>query len=108
MKRTIPVQPISGNWRHELTEALKADPSELRVIAPFIKRDVIGELLTLKPEKVRAITRFDLDDCASGASDLDALEALLDAGGGRSGASGACTPRSTCSARARQSSPRRT
>jgi len=80
MKRTIPVRPIFGNWRQELTNALKADPSELRIIAPFIKRSAIRELLSLKPEKVRAITRFNLDDCADGASDIDALEALLDPG----------------------------
>jgi len=80
MKRTITVRPISGNWWQELTNALKADRGELRIIAPFIKENAIRQLLSLKPKKVRAITRFNLDDCADGASDLGALEALLAAG----------------------------
>jgi len=80
MERSTPVWPISGNWREELTRAIKAHPSELRVIAPFIKKRALKHLLSLKPEKVRVITRFNLDDCADGASDIGALKVMLKAG----------------------------
>ena len=72
---------IDRGWDSEFTEALNHDSSYLRIICPFIKSAAIGRLLLHHPDRVRVITRFNLQDFAAGVSDVDALRQLLDANG---------------------------
>ncbi|SDS99121.1 phospholipase D family protein [Erythrobacter sp. HL-111] len=74
------VRLVDAGWGRELTDALRADAGELRVISPFIKAGALDRLLSLNPGKVRVITRFNLADFAEGVSDVAALKMLLDAG----------------------------
>lgn len=71
---------VDAGWGRELTDALRADNSELRLISPFIKAGALDRLLSLNPGKVRVITRFNLANFAEGVSDVAALRMLLDAG----------------------------
>lgn len=64
-----------------MTEALRADASELRIICPFIKTGALERLLTHRPSNVQVITRFNLVDFADGVSDIAALRRLLEFGG---------------------------
>jgi len=74
------VRLVDAGWGRELTDALRADASELRLISPFIKAGPLDRLLSLRPSRVRVITRFNLADFAEGVSDIEALRMLLDAG----------------------------
>ncbi|MGA0608710.1 phospholipase D family protein [Caldimonas sp. KR1-144] len=71
---------VDGRWGGELSAALRADPSESRIISPFIKHAALCWLLAERPRATRVITRFNLADFATGVSDIHALRALLDAG----------------------------
>ena len=66
----------------ELSAAIRADPSEVRIVCPFIKEGALEHLLSHRPGNVQVITRFNLDDFAEGVSDIEALRLLLDAGAG--------------------------
>lgn len=59
--------------------AARLGATQLRIICPFIKLDALGSLLAHN-ESVQVITRFNLDDFASGVSDLQALRRLVTAG----------------------------
>lgn len=72
---------VDSAWGTELTEALRADTSALRVICPFIKTGAVDRLLALKPKTLQAITRFNLADFVNGVSDIVALRKVLAAGG---------------------------
>lgn len=74
------VRLVDSGWAGELTDALRMDASELRVISPFIKAGALRRLLCLNPRKIRVITRFNLADFAQGVSDVEALRELLGAG----------------------------
>ena len=74
------VRLVDAGWGAELTAALHADNSELRVICPFIKAGALDRLLSLNPASIQVITRFNLVDFAEGVSDIAALRMLLDAG----------------------------
>ena len=71
---------VSKGWGTELENALRRDHSDLRIVSPFIKRRAVQRLLALRPERVRVITRFNLNDFGNGVSDIDALRRLLDCG----------------------------
>ena len=70
---------VDGEWGDELTSAIRADRSALRIICPFIKLGALQELLNHNPRNIQVITRFNLVDIAAGVSDVAALRALLDA-----------------------------
>lgn len=72
---------VDAQWGSELTAALKADPSELLIICPFIKTGALERLVSLHPKAIRVITRFNLADFADGVSDLAALRKVLAFGG---------------------------
>lgn len=72
---------VDADWGLELTAALKADPSELLILCPFIKTGALERLLSLHPKAIRVITRFNLADFADGVSDLAALRKVLTLGG---------------------------
>ena len=74
------VRLVDAGWGTELTDALRADASELRIVSPFIKAGALDRLLSLNPGKVRVVTRFNLADFAEGVSDVAALRMLLNAG----------------------------
>lgn len=74
------IRLVDAGWSDELTAALSADKSELRVICPFIKAGALDRLLSLKPASIQVITRFNLLDFAEGVSDIQSLRMLLDAG----------------------------
>ncbi len=73
------IRLVDAGWGKELTDALRADASELRIICPFIKVGALDRLLSHRPDNIQAITRFNLTDFAEGVSDLAALQKLLDA-----------------------------
>ena len=68
---------VDNDWGRELQRALRADSSQLRIVCPFIKSGALSCLLTLKPERTRVITRFNLDEFALGVSDVGTLGTLL-------------------------------
>lgn len=72
---------VDNGWGAELTDALRADNSVLRIISPFIKARALERLLVLHPKTVEVITRFNLADFAEGVSDIKALRRVLKAGG---------------------------
>lgn len=72
---------VDADWGLELTAALKADPSELLILCPFIQTGALERLLSLHPKAIRVITRFNLADFADGVSDLAALRKVLTLGG---------------------------
>ena len=73
------VRLVDTRWGAELTDALRADASALRVICPFIKVGALDRLLSLNPGSVQVITRFNLADFADDVSEIAALRRLLDA-----------------------------
>lgn len=74
------IRLVDAGWGEELTAALSADNSELRVICPFIKAGALDRLLSLDPANIQVITRFNLLDFAEIVSDIESLRMLLDAG----------------------------
>lgn len=75
------IRLVDSGWAKELTDALRADASELKIICPFIKTTALDRLLSKNPKSIQVITRFNLGDFAEGVSDIDALRKLLAAGG---------------------------
>lgn len=71
---------VDEGWSDELTMALDADSSYLRIICPFMKDSVLKKLLLHQPNRIRVITRFNLSDFALGVSDVAALRRLLKSG----------------------------
>lgn len=74
------IRLVDAGWGTEMTDALRVDASELRIISPFIKEGALARLMSHCPGKIRVITRFDLADFSDGVSDIGALRMLLDAG----------------------------
>ena len=75
-----PIRLVDAGWGRELTAAIRADPSEVRIICPFIKKGALEYLLSHQPGDIQVITRFNLADFANGVSDVEALRMLLDSG----------------------------
>ena len=75
------IRLVDAGWGQELTEAIRADSSEVRIICPFIKEDALECLMSHRPDDgdIQVITRFNLDDIAKGVSDIEALRMLLKA-----------------------------
>ena len=74
------IRLVDKGWDKEFAKALSADASELRIICPFMKADVIGTLLCHHPGNIQVITRFNLAEFADGVSDVGTLRLLLLAG----------------------------
>ncbi|HJV26311.1 MAG TPA: phospholipase D family protein [Aromatoleum sp.] len=74
------IRLVDSGWDSELTDALRADASQLRIICPFIKAGALDRLLAECPKSILVITRFNLADFAEGVSDLAALRSLVRAG----------------------------
>ena len=74
------IRLVDAGWDRELTAAILTDPSEIRIVCPFIKKGALDRLLQHRPGNVQVITRFNLADFAEGVSDTAALRMLLDAG----------------------------
>ena len=74
-----PIRLVDAGWGRELTAAIRADPSEVRIICPFIKEGALECLLSHQPGDIQVITRFNLADFVEGVSDVEALRMLLDA-----------------------------
>ena len=74
------IRLVDAGWDRELSAAIRADPSEIRIVCPFIKKGALDRLLQHRPGNVQVITRFNLADFAEGVSDTAALRLLLDAG----------------------------
>ena len=49
---------VDTDWGAELTDALRADTSTLRIVSPVIKAGSLERLLALKPKSVEVITRL--------------------------------------------------
>ncbi len=74
------VRLVDAYWDRELADAVRAHPTDVCVVCPFIKKRALEGLLSHRPCGVRVITRFNLEDFAEGVSDVDALRMLLNAG----------------------------
>lgn len=73
---------ISEAWERELVAARRAHPSGLQIICPFVKQIALQRIVREGAAKdVELITRFDLNCFDQGVSDIDALRAVLAAGG---------------------------
>jgi len=73
---------VERGWESEIRTALARDHSKLWIVCPFIQRGPIEILLEAgKPESLRVVTRFNLDDFACGVSDTAALRVLIANGG---------------------------
>ena len=72
---------VAEGWDSEFIAGLRQDPSELLIVCPFIKARALARILDPRPASLQVITRFKLADFAEGASDIEALRLLLDAGG---------------------------
>ena len=71
---------VSEGWGTELENALRHDRTELQIVSPFIKRRALQRLLALRPERIRVVTRFDLEEFVRGVSDASALRTLFEYG----------------------------
>ncbi len=72
---------VDRGWDEELRTALRADPSHLRIVCPFIKQQALAGLFdAISPDRIEVITRFDLADFFAGVSDIEALRLLLERG----------------------------
>jgi PLD-like domain len=77
----VDVRIVQSGWSNELKSALAADHSVLRIASPFIKKGAVESLFERhQPEKLRVITRFNLDHFSEGISDTSALRLLLELG----------------------------
>ncbi len=72
---------IDKDWKSTIKNCLQRDPTQLRIICPFIKAKTIENILELKPFSLQVITRFNLNDFAQGVNDLDALRLISKKGG---------------------------
>ena len=72
---------IDKNWKSTIKDCLRKDPSQLRIVCPFIKAKTIENILELKPSSLQVITRYNLNDFAKGVNDIDALRLVLQKGG---------------------------
>ena len=77
-----PIRLVDAGWARELSEAIRVDSSEVRIVCPFIKKGALDCLLSHRPDYIQVITRFNLADFAEGVSDIEALRLLLEAGAG--------------------------
>ncbi len=72
---------VDNGWGQVLKESVRHHSTDVCLMTPFIKRKAAQQLLgDSKPDRLRVITRFALDDFARGVSDLSALRWLLDHG----------------------------
>ena len=71
---------IDRGWGTQFDRALSADIDELLVISPFIKAAAISRILEYRTTKIRVLTRFNLNDFATGVSDISAIQSLIAAG----------------------------
>lgn len=73
---------VSTAWGGEITAGLERDSGVFRVVCPFVKERILGELLRGNdPETVLLVTRFRLADFCDGVSDIGALRRVIAAGG---------------------------
>jgi hypothetical protein len=71
---------VTDGWDALVLGARRENPDGLRILCPFIKARALSRILEAGAGDVEVITRFDLNCYYEGVSDLEALEALLDAG----------------------------
>jgi len=71
---------IDEQWNNVFEKAHLLARQNALLISPFLRRSTLRDLLGDKPKYVRVITRFNLDDFQRDASDINALEYLLNIG----------------------------
>ena len=71
---------VHGNWAAELEAGLGRSSGVVRIICPYIKAGALDHILASKPAFLQVVTRYSLNDFATGVSDLAALRTLLDVG----------------------------
>lgn len=73
---------VDRNWRRELLDGAAGADGLVWLVCPFIKAPIMRLLLDVLPAgELRVVTRFNLKDFAAGASDIEALRLVLQAGG---------------------------
>ena len=77
---TMATRLIDANWASEIDAGWRLGADPVRIIAPFIKEGVVARLLAASSPILQVVTRYNLDDFASGVSDIAALRKLLNAG----------------------------
>ena len=70
---------VDGGWLREFEDGLELRECETLIVSPFIKSSALRKLVANPSQKIRVVTRFNLDDFAHGASETDALRQLLNA-----------------------------
>src|SRR5262245_58447146 len=77
----MPTRLVETGWAKEIEQALATQARPLVIVSPFIKATAAQRFIRAGlGSGCRVITRFNLEDFASGVSDLDALQMLCDAG----------------------------
>jgi hypothetical protein len=75
------VRLVDGGWSSELSDALAADSSSVRIASPFVKEGAVAQLFeNAAPATIQLVTRFNLDHFSEGVSDIAALRRLLKLG----------------------------
>lgn len=68
---------IKDNWLHTFLEELNGT-NEIKIVSPFVSDNMVSHLLNnWEGDKIKLITRFNLNDFRSGVSSLNALKRLL-------------------------------
>jgi hypothetical protein len=72
---------VDQGWERKFRKALEDSNGSVRIICPFIQSRPVQLLLEAgRPKRFEVITRYNLDDFASGVSDPSALRTLLEHG----------------------------
>ena len=79
-KAIMATRLVDANWKSEFDSGWNLGAGPVRIIAPFIKFGVVTRLLAGSSPVLQVVTRYSLDDFASGVSDIAALRMLLNAG----------------------------
>lgn len=73
----LAVRLVDMDWMAELDDAIRTNDGELRIICPFIKKNMLEHILMHYTGSIKTITRFNLSDFAAGVSDIESLRMLL-------------------------------
>jgi phosphatidylserine/phosphatidylglycerophosphate/cardiolipin synthase-like enzyme len=76
------MQLLKSPWEDELLSRMSACKSEIRIMSPFVKLNAVETIIAAKAPKAKLqfITKVMLPDYYRGASDIEGIQTLLDAG----------------------------
>jgi len=71
--RRATIRLVNTGWDRELSAAIRADSSKVRIVSHFIKERSLDRLQKHRPCDIQVITRFNLADFADSTSDAGVL-----------------------------------